>query len=179
MQEKLTIARPYAAAAFEFASENGVVEQWSELLQGLSSVVEHESFAPLIGHPKLASSDLKSMLAELLGSRLSDSGENFLSALIDAERLELAPQISELFEVRRADAAGSVGVEVISAFELSDSERQKIVDAVSARIGRSCEVSSTVDNALIGGAVIKIGDSVIDLSVRGRLASLSQQLGSS
>jgi F-type H+-transporting ATPase subunit delta len=177
MQEKLTIARPYAAAAYAYADEHGEVEQWSAMLEVLAAAVSDPLLASYIGHPKVSDADLLDLLGDVLGDRLSDSRRNFLTALVEAERLEVAPQIAEVFERRRAKAAGVVHVEVSSAFELNTQERERIEQAVRGRLGSDCEVDAHVDAALIGGAVIKIGDSVIDLSLRGRLAALEQQLG--
>lgn len=176
MQEKLTVARPYAAAAFDYAAEQGDIEAWSSMLAALAEAVQDSSLAACIGHPKVSDAQLRELLTELLGGRLNEARGNFLGALIEAERLELAPQIAELFERRKAAAAGVLNVEVVSAFPLSDSERQKIDQALQARFGRSCSVEAKTDSALIGGAVVRIGDSVIDLSLKGRLATLEQQI---
>ncbi len=176
MQEKLTIARPYAAAAFDFAAEHDQVDAWSEMLGALALTVSDAALEGYIGHPQVTDEQLLGLLDDVLGDRLNDAGRNFVRALIEAERLELAPQIAELFERRKAEAAGVVNVEVTAAYALSDAEQQKIDAAVRARLGRNCRVESRVDSALIGGAVIKIGDSVIDLSLRGRLDALAQQI---
>ena len=156
----------------ELAREAGLLE----LLSRLAEAVSEPTLAGVIGHPKVSRDDLLALLGDVLGGAVEGSRKNFLETVIDAERLDLAPQIAELFERRRADAAGVVSVEVTSAFPLTDAERQKIDAAVQKRLGRSCEVESQVDSSLIGGAVIKIGDEVIDLSLRGRLAALGQQL---
>lgn len=177
MQEKLTIARPYAAAAYAYADEHGEVEQWSAMLDALASAVSDPLLARCIGHPKVSDADLLGLLEDVLGERLNETRRNFLVTLIEAERLEVAPQIAEVFERRRAKAVGVVHVDVTSAFALSGIEQERIEQAVKSRLGSDCEVASSVDPGLIGGAVIKIGDSVIDLSLRGRLAALEQQLG--
>lgn len=177
MQEKLTIARPYAAAAFAHALQENATAAWSELLRVLALAVADPGLAPYIGHPKVSKAQLMDVLAGVLGARLTPTGRNFVQALQDAERLELAPEIAELFERRRAAAAGRIEVEVTSAYPLSPAEHGRIDAAMRARLGRDCTVAARVDGSLIGGAVIKIGDSVIDLSLRGRLSALAQQLG--
>lgn len=177
MQEKLTIARPYAAAAFAYAVEHGEVEAWSATLQTLATAVSDPVLAALIGHPKVSKAQLLDLVGSLFGDRLAAGPRNFVEALIQAERLELAPEVAQLFERSRAQAAGRVKVEVTSAFALSDAERGRIDAAMRGRLGKDCQLEATVDPALIGGAVIKIGDSVIDLSLRGRLTALGQQLG--
>ena len=176
MQEKLTIARPYAAAAFRYAVEQGRVDDWSIMLEALATAVSDPDLSRLIGHPKITGDQIVDLMAEILGDRLTDESRNFIGVLIEAERLELAPQVAELFERRRADAAGLVTVEVTSAYPLDASESSKISGSVSARVGKACEFELSVDRQLIGGAVIKIGDSVTDLSLRRRLSDLGQDL---
>lgn len=177
MQEKLTIARPYAAAAFSYAVEHGEVETWSGLLKTLAMAVADPTLAAYIGHPKVSNAELLGLVADLLGAALTPAARNFLAALIDAERLELAPEVAQLFERSRAQAAGQVKVEVTSAFPLSEAERAKLDAAMRGRLGKDCKIEAAVDPALIGGAVVKVGDSVIDLSLRGRLTALAQQVG--
>lgn len=177
MQEKLTIARPYAAAAYAYADEHGEIDTWSALLETLALAVADPALAALLRHPKVSTERLVALIADILGARLHPAGRNFLQALADADRFDLAPQIAEHFERRRAEQAGIVNVQVLTAYALSESEKQSIDAAVSSRMERKCAIESSVDQGLIGGAVIKIGDSVIDLSLRGRLAALEQQLG--
>lgn len=177
MQEKLTIARPYALAAYGYAAEANDVAAWSTMLGALADAVEHPDLRPLIDHPKVSAALLKELLQDVLGARLNDKRTNFIDALLEAERLDLAPEIAELFERKKASSEGVVDIAVESAFELSAAERSRIADAVRSRIGKDCEVSATVNPDLIGGAVIRVGDSVIDISLRGRLQALSQRLG--
>lgn len=177
MQEKLTIARPYAAAAFDFAEQASDIDGWSTMLSALALAVTDPQLAGFIGHPNVSDEQMLDVLESVLGSQLNEPRKNFVVTLLDAERLELAPQIAALFQRRMADAAGSVTVEVTSAFALTASERETIASALKSRLGRECQLEANVDQSLIGGAVIKIGDSVTDLSLRGRLAALEQQLG--
>jgi len=181
VQEKLTIARPYASAAFGFAEEHGQISQWAGMLEALAGAVNHPEMQPLIGHPKVAKKDLfdllKAALEMTMGSTIDVKQENFLQVLVDAERIQLAPEIAELFERAKTAAEGVVDVSVISAYEVSDAEQDKIAEAIRARSGQQCEVRSQVDESLIGGAIIRVGDSVIDISLKGRLQALTQRLG--
>ena len=177
MQEKLTIARPYAAAAFAYAVEHGEVAVWSDTLQVLARAVTDPNLAGFIGHPKVSNTQLLNLVSELFGVKLSSAGRNFVATLIEAERLELAPEIAQLFERSRAKAQGQVKVEVISAYPLSEAETTKLNAAMRSRLGKDCKIHASVDAALIGGAVVRVGDSVIDLSLRGRLTALVQQAG--
>ncbi len=176
MQEKLTIARPYAAAAFDYAEQHADIDAWANMLNALALAVSDEQLAYYIGHPKISDQQMLELLTDVLGASMDEFKRNFVSALVDAERLEIAPQIAVLFDRRRADAAGLTHVRVTSAHPLNAKEQQKIEAAMQARLGRKCTIEAEVDATLIGGAVIKIGDSVIDLSLRGRLTALEQQI---
>jgi F-type H+-transporting ATPase subunit delta len=176
MQEKLTIARPYAMAAFGFADEAGDVAAWSAMLDALANVVVHPDLMPLIDHPRVSNEQLHELLSDILSGQLNANRTNFISTLLDAERLELAPEIAELFERRKTAADGVADVLVEAAYEISQLEQDRIAAAVRARVGKECEVTTVVSPELIGGAVIKVGDSVIDISLRGRLRALEQRL---
>jgi F-type H+-transporting ATPase subunit delta len=176
MQEKLTIARPYALAAFDYAREAGEVTAWSEMLAKLRIVVEKADLRALISHPRVTREQLGNIIFDVLEATLDDKRRNFVQILLDAERLVLAPEIAELFERYKASAEGVTDVEVISAYDMDAAQQTKIASALRERIGQDVELICTVDQTLIGGAVIRIGDSVIDVSLRGRLKALQQQL---
>lgn len=176
MQEKLTIARPYALAAFGYAREADDLSAWSAMLDALAVAVSHPDLKPLISHPRVSDTQLAELLGEILEARLDGKRTNFIRALLDAERLELAPEIAELFERHRAAAQGVIDVHVQSAYEVDAGEKERIASAVQARLGKDCAVTAGVDPSLIGGAIIKIGDSVIDISLRGRLRALEKRL---
>jgi F-type H+-transporting ATPase subunit delta len=176
MQEKLTIARPYALAAFAYAGDAGDVPAWSAMLEALDEVVSDPGLRPLIRHPRVSKTQLCDLLTEILAQYLDEKRTNFIRILLDAERLELAPEIAELFERHKAAAEGVVDVKVESAYEIGADEQERIASAVRARVGKACEVSAEVNPDLIGGAVIRLGDSVIDISLRGRLRALAQRL---
>ena len=176
MQENLTIARPYALAAFGSATEANDIAAWSTMLAALANATMHPELAPLIKHPRVTKAQLRELIGEVLGGQLDEKRGNFIDVLLDAERLDLAPEIASLFERHKAAAEGFVDVQVESAYAMSEGEQEEIAAAVRTRMGRDCKVSATTNADLIGGAVIKIGDSVIDLSLRGRLRALGQQL---
>lgn len=176
MSEKTTIARPYAQAVFELASEGGNASEWSESLALLSQVVGNGEMQGLLNNPKVSGEQLFDIVTSVAGQGLSGQSQNFLRVLIDAGRLGYAPQVAELYESLRAEAEGTVDVEVRSAFELDQAQQDKIAEAVAARLGRKVKISATVDNSLIGGAVIRANDAVIDASIRGRLSELANEL---
>jgi F-type H+-transporting ATPase subunit delta len=176
MQEKLTIARPYAHAAYSYAAESNDVPEWSAMLNALAEAVVHPDLQPLISDPRVSEEQLESLLDDVLAQLLNEKRKNFIATLVDAERLELAPEIAELFERKKAAAAGVIEVNVESAFEMTGPEQDRLASAVRARLGKDCELSTAVNSDLIGGAVIRVGDSVIDISLKGRLRALQQRL---
>ncbi|MGR8949507.1 MAG: F0F1 ATP synthase subunit delta [Gammaproteobacteria bacterium] len=176
MQEKLTIARPYASAAYAYARDSQQVAQWSEMLSGLAAVVQHPEMQPLIGHPKVPTAELFDLIKSALGSNLDIKHENFVQVLLDADRIRLAPEVAELFEREKTKSEGVVDVMVVSAYPIEAAQQSRISEAIRARTGKDCEIRSEEDQSLIGGAVIRVGDSVIDLSLKGRLQALTQRL---
>lgn len=176
MQENITIARPYAIAAFEHAQEEDKLSAWSEMLNILSMMVSDAQMHSVLNNPRLDSASLLNFVLDVCGTYLSDTGKNFTKVLVDAGRLSLAPQIHKLFEQKRTDAEGIVEVEVRSAYPLESGEQNEIANAMGKRLGKKIEVTTLVDESLIGGVVIRAGDSVIDASVKGRLKQLANEL---
>jgi len=176
MLEKTTIARPYAEAAFEQAQEEGELQSWADFLSKLAAVVADKRMEPLLKNPEVTDEQLMQVISGVLGEGLSKTRSNFLCILIEAERLQFAPQMSELFEIRRLDVEGLANVEVVSAYPLEDAQRQRITEIMAKRLDRKIELSESTDNDLIGGAIIRNGDSVIDASVRGQLEELRSEL---
>ncbi len=176
MLENATIARPYATAVFELAQETGQVEAWSAMLGLLSLVVSDNSLRALIANPKVSRAQLQELVFDVCGEELSGAGQNFVKVLVQAERLQYASYVKDLYEQMRAAAEGKVEVEVVTAYTLDERQQAGIADTISARLGKQVTVRTSVDETLIGGAVIRAGDSIIDASLRGRLGELRNEL---
>ncbi|MCS3903445.1 F-type H+-transporting ATPase subunit delta [Methylohalomonas lacus] len=176
MLEKTTIARPYAEAAFEQAREEGTLKSWSELLSVLAVAVSDKQMHALLQNPRVTAAQLLDIVSGIAGGELSETQRNFLQVLVEAERLQFAPEMKTLFEANRLDAEGLANVEVVSAYPLEDAQRSRITDAMAKRLDRKIELTESTDEKLIGGAVIRNGDSVIDASIRGQLEELRSEL---
>lgn len=176
MLEKTTIARPYAQAAFEFASEAGELDQWSGMFKLLADIVSDPKMQQLLHDPKVSDEQLEDIIISIGGDRFSDSVRNFIRILVQSERLQYAANMARLFEDMVAEAKGRLDVEVVSAYELEDGQQEKISSAMAKHYGKKIGISSRVDDTLIGGAVIRAGDSVINASIRGRLNELRNKL---
>ena len=178
MAERATIARPYAKAAFEFARDAKASADWSRGLALATQVVADPRIAELIKNPELTAADHASLVNDVLGQRLNPGVENFVRVLAENDRLLLLPEILAHFEFLRSQAENTVDVEVVSAVPLSPAQSEKLGQALTARLKRRVRMQNSVDPALLGGAVIRAGDMVIDGSLKGRLERLATELAS-
>ena len=173
MSQALTLARPYARAAFSLARDAGTLPAWSQALAFAARVAADPQVAALLGHPKLSAADAVALLAP------DGAGEafcNFLGLLFDNRRLSLLPEIAGLYDELRFEAERVVKAKVTSAATLADAELETIKVALRKRFGREVEVETAIDESLIGGALIDAGDVVIDGSIRGKLERLQSAL---
>lgn len=176
MAEKITVARPYAQAVFELARERDAYAGWSDLLAVAARVASEPAFSRLLGDPAMERGQLADILIELCGDQADESGRNFIRLLADNDRLAYLPEISMKFEQLRAEAEKIVDVEVTSAVALDEPQQQKIAAAMRERLGSNVRLHCEIDESLLGGAVVRAGDLVIDGSLRGRLDRLAGAL---
>jgi F-type H+-transporting ATPase subunit delta len=176
MAEKSTIARPYAQAVFELAAASKQIGPWSERLQLLTAVAADSRVQRLIGHPRVARARLAALLIDICGARLDGQAKALVGVLVENRRLDLLPEISALFAQYRAEAEKSVQAEVVSAFPLSKEQESAIAVSLKKRLGREVSLKCTTDATLVGGAVVRAGDLVIDGSVTGHLDRLANAL---
>jgi len=175
---KTTYARPYAKAAFEYAGEHAAVVQWSDMLQFAAHVALDDRINALINNPKLNSERLSALFLDIGKTYFSDPFANFIQILAQAHRLQTLPDVAALFEAYRAEAEKRVDVEVTSAFALDEAGKDHFKSVLEKRLGRHVTLQCHVDVNLIGGAIIRAGDKVIDGSARGKLAQLADSLSS-
>lgn len=173
MAEKATIARPYARAAFEFAQTNGTFRQWSEALAIASAVAGDPATRRLLNHPRVSAAQLVDLIADVAGDRLDASARNFMATLAQNRRLGLLPYIAKMYEALRADVEGVADVDVVSALPLDAAQQQRLTAALKTRLKRDVRLHCSVDAQLVGGAVVRWGDLVIDGSVKERLGRLA------
>lgn len=185
MADNNTIARPYARAAFELASEKGDLTKWSEALAAAKNVLADGQAVKFLAHPTLTDEVKISFLTELfkaVGGKASvlaggsEQGNNFLKLLLEYGRVAVLPEIAQHFEVLKANIENTVDVTVTSAAPMSTAQQKAVTDALKERLGRTVRLETEIDESLIGGAVIRAGDIVIDGSLRARLEGLSNAL---
>ena len=176
MADRLTIARPYARAAFEEARAEQRLAPWAEALHVGAVVVSDARVQALLGNPHVTPQQLAQFVFDIAGGKLGAHGENFVRTLADNRRLAYLPEIAELFDAMKDAAEGVADVTVTSAAELAESERAKLATALERRLKRRVRLHYETDPALIGGAVLRSGDLVIDGSLRARLDRIAYEL---
>ena len=178
MAESITLARPYANAAFEVAAVDNALAQWSLMLNTLAAVTSQAKISELLKSPALTAEKLSEALLLICGDSVSSKGSNLVRLLAENRRLVLLPQISELFDALKDAREKSIDVEISSAYALSDAVVASLTAALEKRLDRTVKLHRTVNKQLIGGVVIRAGDTVIDSSVRGKLNKLAESLSS-
>ena len=175
MSETLTLARPYARAAFETASSAKALAAWSQNLRFSAQLISDTRVGGLIGNPRLGNAELTGLL--LPPDETVDSPfTRFLSLLVENRRAMLLPDVAALFEDYKREAERVLKVTLRTATAVPAEQTDAIKVALKKRFGREIELEQRIDPTVIGGAVIDAGDTVIDGSVRGRLARLESAL---
>jgi F-type H+-transporting ATPase subunit delta len=175
MAEPATVARPYAEAVFELASQTHALDQWSAALARLAQAAVDPAVTPLIGNPRITDAQLVDLFMGIGGEEIGGV-RKFLAALAENGRLAALPQLREQFEELKNASEGVVEAEIATAFPLSQADLDGLVAGLERRFKRKVNTSVRVDESLIGGVRIRVGDEVIDSSVRGRLAAMRSAL---
>jgi F-type H+-transporting ATPase subunit delta len=176
MAEISTIARPYAEAIFELASEQSQLPAWSEMLQTMAQVAGDEDMQSVIGNTSVVKEQLVDLFLSICGKSLTKEGENLVKLLVENRRLEVLPEIAQQFETLKAEAEKTIEAEVVAAYKVSVEQQKLLQEQLKLRLGREVNLTCSVDESLLGGAVIKAGDTVIDGSTLGQLRKLSTNL---
>ena len=176
MAEFLTLARPYAKAAFAYASEQNATDAWSNALQLLSAAVQDEAFSAYLNRPELTPAEQVGLFAKVLGNEQTAAVSNFLTLLADNGRLALLPEIDTEFEQLKSQNNNTVDVVIESAFPLDSVQEQKLAHALEKRLNSAVKVTVEVNPALIAGVVIRAGDQVIDDSALSKLEKMRTRL---
>lgn len=177
MTEKLsTIARPYALAAFEYAFDKQDLAGWEAMLQMAALIEQNEAMISLLSSPGITQNELLTIFFDAMSTSLDDEKKNFLRLLGEYERLEALPEIAMLFKKYRADYEKKMTVRVVSAVPISEATQKKLREALTRRLKNEVQLECEVDDSLLGGAIIRAGDRVIDGSIRGKLNRLLESI---
>lgn len=176
MAELSTVARPYAEAVFKLCRETGSAQKWSDTLALLDLMVKDPAVRDLIGNPRITRAALVKFIDDVAGQHLDREGHRFVEALVENGRLPLVGFVRQHFEALRQANEGQVDAEIASAFALDAGQTAELVKHLEAHFKRGVRPEVKVDPALIGGVRIRVGDLVIDHSVRGRLDRMQAAL---
>jgi F-type H+-transporting ATPase subunit delta len=183
MADNNTVARPYAQAVFDIARDSGDLGVWSESLDVAGQMLSDRPLVEYLGNPEFNNEQRLEFLTGLFkqaGAKLlaggNDKGTNFIKLLLENRRIAVLPEIAEHYEAKKAKIENTVDAVVTSATELSKSQVGDLAQALKKRLGCDVNVETEIDENLIGGAVIRAGDVVIDGSLRARLEGLATAL---
>lgn len=178
MAEALTIARPYAEAVFRLAKAGNSLPVWSGMLKFTAVVADDKRIRVLLGNPEVSTKRLGELLLDICGDKLSNEGRNFMLLLVESKRVEVLPEVSELFEQLKTQHEGVLEAKVASAFAMTDVQLKDLVAGLESKFKRKIEAKVNINPELIGGVKVEIGDEVFDASVRGKLEAMSVALKS-
>lgn len=178
MAELSTLARPYAEAVMQLASADGNFDAWSETLVFLTSVVQDAEIAAVVANPRVSKETLSHILLDVCEEgKLGQMGINLVKMLLKNGRLQAVPHIATQYEKLKAQQQGSISVELISAYETSVEQQQALETALQNRFGKKVTMTLFINPSLLGGWIVRAGDQVIDMSVRGRLQQFTFAMG--
>jgi F-type H+-transporting ATPase subunit delta len=177
MSELTTLARPYAKAAFEFAIEKENLSTWTEMLGFLALVVKDSTMVKFLDSPSVTTEKAAEAMLSIADGKLDTQAANFVSLLASNGRLELLPQILDLYENYRANHEKTVEVLLTSAVELTEKQLTDLNSTLETKLGRKVNINCQTDPTLMGGMIVRAGDLVIDASIRGKLNDLADSLG--
>jgi len=176
MAEYTTSARPYARAVYALATETSSIDSWGEALALLAAVAADANMQELLDKPQLGKEQKGELMLKVLSDKLNPQQQNLVRLMAENGRLRALPEVAHQFEIYRAESEGKVEAEVISAFALTSEQEQAITETLKSKLGRDVSITTSTDESLIGGVVIKAGDIIIDGSMKSQLESLAISL---
>jgi len=176
MTDFTTAARPYANAVYDLASQSNTLDSWGDALANLANVINEAQVAEMLGNPDLGKQQKGELVTQVMGDNLNEQQQNLVKLMAENGRLSLMSGVLEQFEVARAKAENKIEAEVVSAFELSAEQTSELVNTLKNKLGCDVTLTTTIDESLIGGVVIKAGDTIIDASMKSQLATLALSL---
>jgi len=177
MADYTTVARPYARAVYQQATETSTVDSWSQALALMTAVASDAEMTALLDNPQTGNEQKAELMLKVVGDKLNAEQQNLVKLMAENGRLKALPEVAEQFEIYRAEAEGKIDAEVVSAFPLTSEQEESIVNTLKAKLGREVTINTSIDESLIGGVVIKAGDTIIDGSMKSQLESLALTLG--
>jgi F-type H+-transporting ATPase subunit delta len=173
--QAITLARPYARAAFELAQADGALSAWSQALAFAAEVARDPRVTALSNDPRVQPAQLVALHLPN-GNQADGAFGKFLRELAEKRRMVLLPEVGALYETYKREAESQLLVKVTSAIALDAAQAEALKASLKRRFKREIELETQVDPSLLGGVVIDTGSEVIDGSARGRLERLASAL---
>ncbi len=172
-QQYVTLARPYAKAAFDFAKSKDLVDSWLQQLTVSASLASLEKVAASFSSPRKDNNQL----VEILAGADADVGyKNLIQLMADNNRLALLPDVVNVYKHISEQDAKALSADVFTAHELDQKQLDSINASLAKRTGKTVNLTQYVDTSLLSGARIVAGDLVIDGSLKEKLAKLRTEL---
>lgn len=176
MARPTTAARRYAEAAFELAGRDDALDAWQKDLAAAATVLADERVARVVDNPAIPLAERDAVLTKLLGGRISKPALNLVRLLAERGRIDSLGHVSRAYDRLLRDHRGIVEAVVTSPEPLTDAETAALKTRLAAMTGSTVELRAELDPELIGGLTVRVGDRLLDASVRGRLERLRDQL---
>jgi F-type H+-transporting ATPase subunit delta len=177
MAEYTTSARPYARAVYALATQSSTVDNWTDALALMAAVTTDTAMQEMLDDPQLSKEQKGQLILKVIADKLNQQQQNLVRLMAENDRLRALPEVAHQFETYRAEAEGKVEAEIISAFALTSEQEKAITNTLKSKLGRDVSITTSTDESLIGGVVIKAGDTIIDGSMKYQLELLAQTLG--
>lgn len=176
MSELATLARPYAEAVFKRAKATSSLQEWSDALAFLATIMQDKRLIAMVNNPRISQDKLTQLLLDICQNQINTEANNLLKLLLENGRLSLMTHIAQLFESYKAEDEGYVDVDVTTAYAISNAEAKSFATSLKKKLNKTVNIRASVDKTLIGGFLIKVGDSMIDGSISGQLQQLAKRI---
>ena len=176
MQDLVPLARPYAKAIFDAAVDSGSTSETQASLKSLASGFKEKAITDLISSPTLSRSEILKKLTSIFDGEVNELVNNLLGALAENDRLEICPEISNLYESLLAEHNQQLDIDVSIPVDLGDESKEGLKQSILKKYGETSNINFLVDPAIMGGITIKIDDEILDLSIKGRVQKLVNEL---
>ncbi len=173
--ENITIARPYAEAAYAFAKDQRRLDFWSSSLALLKALTTDSQLDAFLDSPATSKAQRVDLLIDLMGKQADEPVQNLIRILVENGRLGLVSEIASAFEDRKQAEEGRIDVHIQSAYAVDEKQTKQLAELLKAKLGKEVNITAEKDPALIGGVRIRAGDLIIDGSLRNKLNRLASE----
>ena len=176
MAEAITVARPYAVAAWRHAEAEGKAEQWTDMLGMMADIVSNETMSSIVTDPRIGADRLTQLMLDICGGHINDTAESLVRLLVENGKLSLMPEIAAVFAGLKSEAGGAVDATLLAAYPVDAKFEKAIAAAMQKKLNREVKFTTEEDKSLLGGVIVRVGDMVIDASIKGQIESLANEL---